>query len=114
VVAGSNPVTPTLNQKPAQQCAGFFCSGKFRKLVTPKVIYMTLQTLKDEASKLSKLERLLFVQYVLDTISREVEEEESVLSDEWIAELDARQKSYKSGGARTYSWEEVKKDFPDA
>lgn len=75
---------------------------------------MTLQLLKEEVQKLSKLERILFVQFVLDTLTHEVEEEEANLSEEWMEELDARRKVYLSGAAKTFTWEEVKNQLPNA
>ena len=75
---------------------------------------MTLQHLKEEVQKLSKLERILFVQFVLDTLTHEVEEEEADLSEEWIEELDARRKAYLRRAAKTFTWEEVKNQLPNA
>ncbi|MCB0572415.1 MAG: addiction module protein [Phaeodactylibacter sp.] len=76
---------------------------------------MTIQSLKEEVQKLSKLERILFVQFILDTISQEVEvEEEGPLSGEWVDELEARRKAYMSGASETFTWEEVKKQLPNA
>jgi len=73
---------------------------------------MTLQALKEEVQKLSKLERILFVQFVLDTISQE--EEENQLSEEWVEELEARRKAYLKGEAKSFTWDEVKKQLPNA
>lgn len=75
---------------------------------------MKLQALKEEVRKLSKLERILFVQFILETISQEVGEEESQLSGEWKQELEARRNAYLSGEAKTFTWEDVKKQLPNA
>ena len=76
---------------------------------------MTIQSLKEGVQKLSKLERIRFVQFILETISQEVEvEEEGALSGEWADELEARRKAYMSGAPETFTWEEVKKQLPNA
>jgi len=70
---------------------------------------MTVQKLKEEVKKLSPQERLLFVQYVLGTLTEESGEEIGAhLSDEWKKELETRSESYKNGETKTRSWNEVK------
>ncbi len=67
---------------------------------------MTAAALKKEVQKLSVTERILFVQYILDTLREDAGEFE--LSEEWKEELDRRSASYLDGTAKTYSWQEVK------
>ena len=74
---------------------------------------MTLELLKEEVRKLSKLEKIVFVQYILDTISREVEEEGAALSEDWIQELNARREAYLNQTTKTFTWEEVKNKLPN-
>lgn len=67
---------------------------------------MSAATLKEEVRKLSAEERILFVQYILDTLREDAAEPE--LSEEWKAELDRRTAAYLNGTAKTYTWEEVR------
>lgn len=67
---------------------------------------MTAATLKEEVSKLTAVERILFVQYILDTLREDAGDFE--LSEEWKQELDRRSASYLNGTAKTYTWEEVR------
>ncbi|MCF8247306.1 MAG: addiction module protein [Saprospiraceae bacterium] len=67
---------------------------------------MSATTLKEEVRKLSAVERILFVQYILDTLREDAGESE--LSEEWKQELDRRTASYLNGTAKTYTWEEVR------
>lgn len=67
---------------------------------------MSAAALKEEVRKLSATERILFVQYILDTLREDAGEPE--LSEEWKAELDRRTASYLDGMAKTYTWEEVR------
>lgn len=73
---------------------------------------MTVQKLKEAVKKLSPQERILFVQYVLGTLTEETGDEAGThLSDEWKKELDARSEAYKNGEAKTSSWAEVKEQL---
>ncbi|MEZ4959880.1 MAG: addiction module protein [Saprospiraceae bacterium] len=67
---------------------------------------MSASALKEEVRKLSAVERILFVQYILDTLREDAGEFE--LSEEWKQELDHRTASYLNGTAKTYTWEEVR------
>lgn len=67
---------------------------------------MTAVALKKEVSKLTTVERILFVQYILDTLREDAGEFE--LSEEWKQELDRRTASYLNGSAKTYTWKEVR------
>ncbi len=70
---------------------------------------MTFQNLKQAVKKLSPQERILFVQYILDTITADTfEEKDAPLSNVWKAELDRRSAAYKKGEAKTRSWAEIK------
>ncbi len=69
---------------------------------------MTVQKLKEAVRNLSTQERILFVQYVLDTVAQDAESGSETLSDGWREELDKRRASYKNGEATTISWDEVK------
>lgn len=71
---------------------------------------MTVQKLKEEITKLSTQERILFVQYVLDTIAQDTanDSENNHLSDEWKNELEKRSTAYKEGSSKTTSWEDIK------
>ena len=73
------------------------------------LILMTVQSLKEAVKKLSTQERILFVQYVLDTIAADTPEEaDTELSEVWKTELNARSAAYKKGAAKTRSWDEIK------
>lgn len=61
----------------------------------------------EEILSLSKHDRLLIVQHILDSIRME-EEPSSELSDEWKAELDRRSQLLAEGKTKLFSWEEVK------
>ncbi len=67
---------------------------------------MTALALKEEVRKLSAVERILFVQYILDSLREDAGEFE--LSEEWKQELDRRTASYLDGSAKTYTWQEVR------
>lgn len=67
---------------------------------------MTAAALKEEVHKLTAVERILFVQYILDTLREDAGEFE--LSEEWKEELDRRTASYLNGSAKTYTWDEVR------
>ena len=67
---------------------------------------MTATALKEEVHKLTAVERILFVQYILDTLREDASEFE--LNEEWKQELDRRTASYLNGTAKTYTWQEVK------
>ena len=67
---------------------------------------MTALALKEEVRKLSAVERILFVQYILDSLREDSGEAE--LSEEWKQELDRRTASYLDGTAKTYTWQEVR------
>ncbi len=71
---------------------------------------MTVKKLKEAVRNLSPQERILFVQYVLDTVAQDtvVENSGDALSDEWKEELNKRSASYKRGEAKTITWEEAK------
>jgi len=71
---------------------------------------MTMQKLKEAVRSLSTQERILFVQYVLDTVAQDTDIENGgeALSDDWKEELEKRSASYKNGESKTLSWEEVK------
>ncbi len=67
---------------------------------------MTAIALKEEVRKLSAVERILFVQYILDSLREDAGEAE--LSEEWKQELDRRTASYLDATASTYTWQEVR------
>jgi putative addiction module component (TIGR02574 family) len=67
---------------------------------------MSATALKEEVRKMSAAERILFVQYILDTLREDAGE--AALSEEWKQELDRRTASYLDGTAKTYTWEEVR------
>jgi putative addiction module component (TIGR02574 family) len=70
---------------------------------------MTVKKLKEAVRKLTTKERILFVQYILDTVSEDTAGMDTGhLSDEWKKELEKRSVSYSSGEQKTYTWEEVK------
>lgn len=71
---------------------------------------MTMQKLKEAVRNLSTQERILFVQYVLDTVAQdtEIENRGEALSDDWKEELEKRSASYKNGTAETTTWEQLK------
>ena len=85
-----------------------FCSFRalFRIYSFVKNIIMTAMKLKEEVHKLTPVERILFVQYILDTLREDSGEFE--LSEEWKEELDRRTASYLDGNAKVYSWETVR------
>ena len=71
---------------------------------------MTLKKLKEEVAKLSTQERILFVQYLMDTIAQDTASnlEDNHLSDDWKEELNKRSTAYKEGSLGTTSWEDIK------
>jgi len=98
---------------PPPAVAGVFCGGAqgglklISKTVTlSKIIAMTALALKEEVRKLSAVERILFVQYILDSLREDAGEAE--LSEEWKEELNRRTASYLNGTAKTFTWEEVR------
>ncbi|MEL6589087.1 MAG: addiction module protein [Bacteroidota bacterium] len=60
-----------------------------------------------EILALSKHDRLLIVQRILDSIRLE-EESGSPLSEQWKSELDRRSKLLAEGKTQLYSWDEIK------
>ncbi|GEM_PF-1658549 len=74
---------------------------------------MTIQKLKEAVRSLSTQERILFVQYVLDTVAQDTDIENGgeALSDDWKEELEKRSASYKNGTAKTATWEQLKAKF---
>jgi len=69
---------------------------------------MTVKQLKEAIRHLSTQERILFVQYILDTVAEDTHGEDEKLSEKWKEELDKRSKAYSSGEAKTNSWEDIK------
>ncbi len=68
---------------------------------------MTMESLKEAVQKLSTQERILFVQYVLDTIAADTAAD-APLSEEWLQELEERKKMYENGELKTRSWAAIK------
>lgn len=62
----------------------------------------------EEILSLSKYDRLLIAQRILESIRMEEEEDPSSLSDAWKTELDRRSQLLAEGKAKLFSWEEVK------
>ncbi len=71
---------------------------------------MTVQNLKKAVRNLSTQDRILFVQYILDTVAEDTNDKNSgePLSDQWIEEVDKRSNNYKENKENTISWNEVK------
>ncbi|MFT4665601.1 MAG: putative addiction module component (TIGR02574 family) [Polaribacter sp.] len=71
---------------------------------------MTVQNLKKAVRSLSTQERILFAQYILDTVAEDTNNKNSgeALSDVWIEEIDKRSSSYKGRKVNTVTWDEVK------
>lgn len=62
----------------------------------------------EEILSLSKYDRLLIAQRILESIRIEEEEDSSSLSDAWKTELDRRSQLLAEGKTELFSWEEVK------
>lgn len=71
---------------------------------------MTVQKLKEAVKELTPQERILFVQYVLDTVAADTATtDDAPLSKIWIEELEMRSTSYGKGETTTQTWETIKK-----
>ena len=62
----------------------------------------------EEILSLSKHDRLLIAQRILESIRLEEEASSSDLSDAWKSELERRSQLLKEGKTKLFSWEEVK------
>ena len=73
---------------------------------------MSVESLRAEVLKMSFIERLTFIQFIVDSIKDEtVDNHHFELSDEWKEELDRRSEAYRSGKAKTVTWEEIKENI---
>jgi len=71
---------------------------------------MTLTILKDEALKLNKVERLVFAQFIIDSVLKE-DKVELELSNSELEELDNRVTQFRNGETKGLTWETVKQNM---
>ncbi len=71
---------------------------------------MTLTILKHEALKLDKIERLIFAQFMIDSILKE-DKEDFELSVSDLEKLDKRVERFRSDNTKGVTWETVKKNM---
>jgi putative addiction module component (TIGR02574 family) len=71
---------------------------------------MTVKKLKEAVKQLTTTERILFVQYILDTVKEDAMEEGNAehLSDGWKEELEKRSSAFRDETEKTHTWEDVK------
>jgi len=70
-------------------------------------------TILDEISKLTKLEKIELIRFLLDEITKEELEEDFELSDEQKAELDQAWAEIENGTAELFTGEQISKELKE-
>ena len=73
------------------------------------MLAMTIDLLKSETLKLGRIERIEFVQFILDSLAQEEKDRSSILqlSDEQKEIVQGRVEAIKNGQVETKSYQEV-------